>query len=477
MSEAAVFTQDKKRFSLAELQRENRKKSEKNAEKYYLQLHAETTEFEYLLSQVKSFVSTARGETEEERREYNRILNLAVLGHHKEKELMYAIIKDYMAKKKLDHIKVPVTMNYHNIYEAVFANVIGLKVLEEIMTSSLWEEIEEIQVVDTDVFYVKRGSRMPQKYLSKFPKINDVKTLQDNLVLYNEESINEQKPYAEVITPTQLRIAMTRPPLTQEYSITIRQDIESTYSFKRLIELETINEDIAVLLAAILHGRLTTFITGDTGVGKTNLLLTLIAEMNSNERFITIESDWELNVRKKFPGRNVIQFQTLDNLNLLPKHFFKIGLRMTPMRIILPEVRGEEAGEFIRAVTRGHQGSITTGHITTVEDIPAALSSMAKQGDSNIDEIALINRIARFVLDIAIQLEFIGDERRVTRIAEVHLNSKNEVSIIDLYKWDRLSNKWLNLNPLSFELAEKIRINAPLQFDYLKNMELLEDAN
>lgn len=435
-----------------------------------------TNEFDAMVNEVRAYISLPKGDTEEEKIEYNRMLNFAVLGHKKEKTQMGAIIKEAMKKKKWDLVAVPQSMGYQDIYEAVIANVIGLKVLDEIINSELWESVEELQVVDTDIYYIKRGDRFPTKYSSSFPKINDVRNLQENLVLYNEESINEQKPFAEVISPTGMRIAMTRPPLTQEYSISIRHDIETYYSFERLIELGTINEEMARFLEGSLHGLLTQIIIGPTGVGKSNLLQAYISEMNPNERFITIEDDWELNIRSKHPDRNVVQFQTLVDLNLTPKKYFKIGLRMRPSRIILPEIRDEEAREFINAVTRGHQGSITTGHISSIEDIPDAIASMAKQGDPNVDEIALRNRIAKFVLDLAIQMDFIGAERKITGISEIYLNEQNIVKEKKIFEWNRQENKWEFISPLSRVLARKIYNNSPKYYNQLINMGLIENV-
>src|SRR5690606_9146209 len=182
---------------------------------------------------------------------------------------------------------------------------------------------------------------------------------------------------------------------------------------------ETLDDAAALLLKALVKSYVNLVIIGSTNSGKTQLLKALIAEMPDHERIVTIETRLELMLDRDFPDKNIVQFEVAEDD---PRHdgeqAFKLALRQSPKRIIHAEIRDEDANLYVRACTRGHDGSMTTVHASRLEDVPDAIADMCMMDGRPVHQERLVKRIAQQVTHVGIVMALIGGRRRVTRIGE-----------------------------------------------------------
>ncbi|MDF2725197.1 MAG: secretion system protein, partial [Paenibacillus sp.] len=259
--------------------------------------------FQKCVEEIRSYLVATRGRTEEEKQQYSESLNRAVLGFEEERVRFVAIINDQLAKRRMNHI-VPPNRRYATLAEAVFAEVIGMNVLELLLKEK--EGLEEIQVVGTHIFEVRGGRAIPSPH--QFQHVKEVERIQQNLVLFNNEVINPRKRWAEVSLKDGSRVTLTGFGYTAEPTMTIRFYTMRYYNLQTLChpDYDTINEAIRTVLLCILRCCFNMVVIGSTNSGKTNLIKALIAELPDHERIVTIESRRELMLKRDFPSKNII---------------------------------------------------------------------------------------------------------------------------------------------------------------------------
>ncbi|SFT16827.1 ATPase, T2SS/T4P/T4SS family [Paenibacillus sp. BC26] len=379
--------------------------------------HDAQRDFNRLSEDVRAYLALPRGETEEERREYNESLNRAVLGYTYDRERILAVIADRLLRQRI-HELPGYQHPYSTLAEALFAEVIGMSVLELVLLKR--EGLEEIQVVGTRIFEVRDGRSVPSQYA--FESLREVERIQQNLVLYNNDRINPRKRWAEVMLRDGTRVTMTGHGFTAQPTLTLRFYTVRRFQLEQLgrAELGTINERLRRMLLAILEARFNVVVVGPTNSGKTNLIKALIGELPDEERIVTIEGRHELMLMRDFPTKNVIEYEA-DEEDAMHRssQAFKLALRQSPQRIIHAEIRDEDANIYVRACTRGHAGSMTTLHANMLEDVPEAIADMCMLDGRGMDPERLTKRIAEYVTQIGIEMRIAAGRRRLVRLAEM----------------------------------------------------------
>ncbi|CAM4337245.1 pilus assembly protein CpaF [Paenibacillus endophyticus] len=412
-------------------------------------------EFARLADDIRSYLSIPHGVGEDERRQYSETLNRAVLGYSQEREQVLAVIADRLIRLRIhraDHVQHP----YHTLAEALFAEVIGLNVLELVLADK--DGLEEIQVVGTSIFLVRNGISNPSEY--RFDNVREVERIQQNLVLYNNDRINPRKRWAEVMLQDGSRVTMTGFGFTANPTLTIRFYTVRSISLLTLCDprYRTMNEQIKMLLSAILEARFNIVIIGPTNSGKTNLMKAFIAELPDEERIITIEGRFEMMLGRDFPGKNVIEYMTDEEDDYhRSDQAFKLALRQSPKRIIHAEIRDLDANIYVRACTRGHSGSMTTVHANTLEDVPEAITDMCMQDGRGMNAERLTKRITQYVTEIGIEMALIGGRRLVRRISELSWEI-GQVSVKDWVMYDEKKEEWIY--PASPSASAALRLAA-----------------
>lgn len=397
-------------------------------------------EFAKLADEIRAFLSAPRGLSDDERRSYGEVLNRAVLGYPKERKQVLSIIEDRLIRLRIhtiSHYEHP----YDSLAEALFAEVVGLNVLELILVSK--QGLEEIQVVGTRIYEVRRGAAKLSRF--SFSHIREVERIQQNLVLYNNDRINPRKRWAEVMLRDGSRVTMTGFGFTSLPTLTIRFYTLAGFGLDVLASpiYRTANESVVQLLRAILNNRLNLVIIGPTNSGKTNLMKGLIAELPDEERIITIEGRYEMMLSRDFPNKNIVEYEiSEDDAAHHSEQAFKLALRQSPQRIIHAEIRDQDANIYVRACTRGHAGSMTTVHANTLEDVPEAIVDMCMLDGRAMNPERLAKRVTQYVTEIGIEMSCINHRRIITRIGEFAWHGGQAV-VNNLAVYDAASDCWL----------------------------------
>lgn len=408
------------------------------------------TQFAKCAEEIRSYLAVAHGQTDDERKIYNERLNRAVLGYSEDRTYILAIVDDRLLRLRIHHIE-----NYDHPYpslaHALFAEVIGMSVLELILRDR--EGLEEIQVVGNKIFEIRQGKCMISPYT--FDSYKDVERIQQNLVLYNNDRINARKKWAEVMLRDGTRVTMTSSGYTSQPTLTMRFYTVRHFNLDTLCDAHyaTINRYIYRLLQAILKARLNIVLIGPTNSGKTHLMKALISELPDEERLITIESRRELMLQRDFPHKNAIEYEVSEDDELHhATQAFKLALRQSPQRIIHAEIRDDDANIYVRACTRGHEGSMTTLHVSTLEDVPEAITDMCMLDGRAMNPQQLTKRIAQYVTQIGIEMRMVQGKRRLVRLSSIVWRG-GEVVVEDWAKYDVRSNDWMYPHQPSAQVA------------------------
>lgn len=441
------------RFSMAEFAARVQSEGEGRKGNVYAREDADSGEFDKLSEEIRSYLSAPRGMTEEERRQYSETLNRAVLGFPQEREQVLAVIEDRLIRLRI-HTLPGWKHPYATLAEALFAEVVGLNVLELVLASR--NDLEELQVVGTRIYEVRGGMAALSSY--RFGSIRDVERIQQNLVLYNNDRINPRKRWAEVMLQDGSRVTMTGFGFTSSPTLTIRFYTVRHFRLEALSAspYETLSKQMVEMLLASLRARYNMVIIGPTNSGKTNLMKALIAELPDEERIITIEGRYEMMLGRDFPNKNIIEYEALeDDSAHRSSQAFKLALRQSPQRIIHAEIRDEDANIYVRACTRGHTGSMTTVHANRLEDVPEAITDMCMLDGRSMNPDRLTKRIAEYVTELGIEMKLIGGRRVVSRIGEIEWR-EGEVHIREWAVFHDANNEWLYPHPPSERIAAYI---------------------
>jgi pilus assembly protein CpaF len=187
-----------------------------------------------------------------------------------------------------------------------------------------------------------------------------------------------------------------------------------------LLRNQTLTSGMLALLRGCVFARMNTIISGGTGAGKTTLLNVLSSFISNRERIITIEDAAELQLHQDHVVRLETRPPNVEGKGaVLQRQLVMNSLRMRPDRIIVGEVRGEEALDMLQAMNTGHDGSLTTIHANSARDALARLETMVAMSNFRLPELATRRQIAS-AIDVVVQVSRMSDgNRKVTSISEI----------------------------------------------------------
>jgi pilus assembly protein CpaF len=205
-----------------------------------------------------------------------------------------------------------------------------------------------------------------------------------------------------------------------------------------LVEVGSLRPAVAKLLAAAVNGRISVLVSGGTGSGKTTMLNALSQHISPRERLITIEDAAELQLQQPHVGRLETRPPSIEGSGeIRQRELLKNALRMRPDRIIVGEVRGEEAFDMLQAMNTGHEGSMTTIHANTARDALSRLEQMVGMAGMPMSQSSIRSQIAA-AIQLIIQLQRLSDgKRRVTQIAEITGMEGEVVQMQTIYEFVR----------------------------------------
>ena len=276
--------------------------------------------------------------------------------------------------------------------------------------------------------------------------------------------MNQANPICDTRLPDGSRVNVVLPPIALcGPTITIRKFSKEPMTINKLIEYGSITQEIADKLELLVKAKYNIFISGGTGSGKTTFLNALSNFIPKDERIITIEDSAELQITGI---DNLVSLET-RNANasgagqVTIRDLIKSSLRMRPERIIVGECRGGEALDMLQAMNTGHDGSLSTGHANSTEDMLSRLETMVLQGADGLPIEAIKQQIASAV-DIIIHLSRLRDKSRKTMaITEVVGIKNGEIELNPLYEFKE--DEASTMDKVSGRL---VRTGNPLKNDY-----------
>lgn len=319
------------------------------------------------------------------------------------------------------------------IRQDVFYSMRGLDVLTPLLED---ETVTEVMVNGYDnIFYEKDG--VIQKSTLQFRDQQKYHDIIQHIVAGSNRTVNEANPIVDSRLEDGSRVNVVLSPISLDGSaMTIRKFPKDPISMDRLIALGSLNENVAELLELFVKSGYNILISGGTGSGKTTFLNALSNFIDKSERIITIEDSAELQLQDV---SNLVRLE-VRNANVEGKFaitmndLIRSSLRMRPDRIIVGEVRGEEALAMLQALNTGHDGSISTGHANSAKDMLARLETMVLMG-FEMPVYALRGQIAS-ALEIIIHLGRLRDHsRRVMEIVEVLGLKDGEIECQKLFEF------------------------------------------
>ncbi len=233
------------------------------------------------------------------------------------------------------------------------------------------------------------------------------------------DEISDEKPILDSRLPDGSRVAAVLPPCSVDgISLTIRKFDARRFTMTDLIERGSVTKAAAELLQERIAGRQNILISGGTGTGKTTLLGILAASIPDCDRLVLIEDTAEILVAKP----NLVRFEARRAQPGLPavaiRDLVRASLRHRPDRLIVGEIRGEEAYDLLQALNTGHAGSLSTIHANTARQAVARLRSCVLQAGLEIPHRALQAQIAESI-QIIVHLERAAGRRRVAEVVEL----------------------------------------------------------
>lgn len=319
------------------------------------------------------------------------------------------------------------------IIRIIFNSMRRLDILQPLIED---KAITEIMINGTDNIFVERSGRITKLDIA-FQSQEKLENVIQSIISKVNRSINQASPTADARLSDGSRVSAVLPPIALNGPIlTIRKFPERPMTIEQLIEYDSLNHKTADVLSRMVKAKYNIFICGGTGSGKTTFLNALSNFIPWDERIITIEDSAELQI-VNVP--NIVKLETRDantegKGQITIRGLIKISLRMRPDRIIVGEVRGPEALDMLQAMNTGHDGSLSTGHANSSEDMLSRLETMVLSGVA-MPLDAIRQQIAS-AIDVIIHLGRLRDKsRRVLEIDEVLGYKDGEIQLNPLFKF------------------------------------------
>lgn len=314
----------------------------------------------------------------------------------------------------------------------LFHSFRGLDALQPLLDDP---DITEIMINGhRDIFVERFGELKPAGI--EFESRERLEDLIQAMVGSVNRIVNEASPIVDARLPDGSRVHVVLPPVSLTGPIvTIRRFPRHPPSMDELVARGSVTEEAAKLLRQLVEAKYNIFISGGTGSGKTTFLNALAQWIPADERIITIEDAAELQIRGV---PNLVSLET-RNANtegkgkISMRELIRASLRMRPNRIIVGEVRGEEALDMLQAMNTGHEGSLSTGHSNGARDMLSRLETMVLGGADL--PVPVVRRQIASAIDIMIHLSRFRDRsRRVAEICEVAGMEDGEVRLRTLFR-------------------------------------------
>ena len=316
----------------------------------------------------------------------------------------------------------------------LFSSLRQLDLLQELVDDP---SITEIMVNGVQNIFIEQKGRICQ-WDSNFDSEQTLQDVIQQIVARCNRVVNEASPIVDARLENGSRVNIVLNPIALNGPIlTIRRFPDQPVSMEQLIAFGSLTEEVSEFLCKLVKSRYNILVSGGTGSGKTTFLNVLSNFIPTEERIITIEDSAELQIR------NVPNLVSLETRNanvegcreITIRELIRASLRMRPDRVIVGEVRGGEAIDMLQAMNTGHDGSMSTGHANSAQDMMNRLETMVLMG-MELPLAAIRKQIASGI-DIIVQLGRLRDKtRKVLQIMEVTGVEQGEILLSPLYLFE-----------------------------------------
>ena len=323
-----------------------------------------------------------------------------------------------------------------SLFAEVLDDVFGLGPLEPLLRDRSVNDI----LVNThkQVFVERRGvlERVP----TTFQDDRQLLRVIDRIVSGVGRRIDDSSPMVDARLPDGSRVNAIIPPLAVDGPLlSIRRFPAERLKAEDLVSLKALTQPMLDFLSHCVKARLNCLISGGTGAGKTTTLNVLSSYITEHERIVTIEDAAELQLRQEHVARLETRPPNVEGKGAVRQRQLVINaLRMRPDRIVVGEVRGEEALDMLQAMNTGHDGSLTTVHANSPRDALMRVETMIGMGATNLPERAMRHQISSAIQIVVQQTRLSDGTRKITSISEITGMEGDIISMQEIFMFEKI---------------------------------------
>ncbi|MBL4800519.1 MAG: CpaF family protein [Emcibacter sp.] len=351
------------------------------------------------------------------------------------KEILKAEVSEIIRDLLIQEKKVLNSDERNQLIKDIQDELLGLGPLEPLLKDNT---VTDILVNGYKQVFVERGGLLEKTHV-RFKDDRHLTRIINKIVAKVGRRVDESMPMVDARLEDGSRVNAIIPPLAVDGALlSIRKFSIIPIDMAKLIELDTIPEEVVILLQNVVRSRRNIVISGGTGSGKTTLLNAMSASIDEKERIITIEDSAELQLQQEHVGRLETRPENIEcKGEVTQRDLVKNALRMRPDRIIIGEVRGGEAFDMLQAMNTGHEGSMTTVHANSCRDALSRIEQMVCMNNMDITQISVRNQIAS-AINVVIQVQRLADgRRRLMTLSEITGMEGDIITLQDIFRFKR----------------------------------------
>jgi pilus assembly protein CpaF len=322
------------------------------------------------------------------------------------------------------------------LYSELVDEVFGLGPLEPLLRDP---SVSDILVNTHKHVFVERGGVL-ERVGTSFQDDKHLLRVIDRIVSAVGRRIDDSSPMVDARLPDGSRVNAIVPPLAVDGPLlSIRRFPAERLKAEDLVTLRAMTKPMLDFLSHCVRARLNALISGGTGAGKTTLLNVLSSFISERERIVTIEDAAELQLHQEHVARLETRPPNVEGKGAVRQRQLVINaLRMRPDRIVVGEVRGEEALDMLQAMNTGHDGSLTTVHANTPRDALSRIETMIAMGATNLPERAMRQQIASAIQLVVQQTRLSDGSRKITSVSEITGMEGDVITMQEIYVFEKM---------------------------------------